>query len=221
MKRNGFIATSLLYTFFLVFCALVLSFVGLIATNTITLSKQIESINEDLHTHIKIKDVQIGSYFRLNTCSRSNIYSPNETMLYYLINKDPTGVFLSKEVSYKLSNLEFLNEVINKIYVKNGAVSYNSRSMSEADYDIINAYSDITLKEKILNFKEEDISNAEDINYLLANNPTNLFAGSKVYNSKTGLIQKYTDYITANPTVISYIRNAFEIDVNTNIISGE
>ena len=64
MNKKGFIATSLLYSFFLLFCALILVFIGNMAQKSILLNKEIDQINEDLHSIKYLKDAKIGSYFR-------------------------------------------------------------------------------------------------------------------------------------------------------------
>ena len=47
MNKKGFIATSLLYSFFLLFCALILVFIGNMAQKSLLLNKEIDQINED------------------------------------------------------------------------------------------------------------------------------------------------------------------------------
>ena len=64
MNKKGFIATSLLYSFFLLFCAIILSFVGNLGHNTVLLNKAIDKINEDIHTTKYIYNVKVGDYFR-------------------------------------------------------------------------------------------------------------------------------------------------------------
>ena len=215
MNNKGFIATSILYSFFIVFCAILLSYIGLLAHNSILIDKEKELIEEDLHTDINISDAPVGSYFRLNVCSTFELFRTNDSLNYVLINNNSSYVLLSSEVSYKLNNLEFLNNVLEKIVIKYKGVNTPSRSMSEDDYNLVNNLPN-DLKKKILEITVD--SNEDKVNYyLLANNSDTNYTGSKVYNTSTNIVSsfsnEYLDY--------TYIRLVFYINENLEIITGD
>ena len=83
MNKSGFIATSLLYSFFLLFCALILVFAINIGHNSILLNKEKDKINEDIHSNKRIMHAEVGSYFRLNVCvdkDKRNWFNSADTM---------------------------------------------------------------------------------------------------------------------------------------------
>lgn len=65
MKNKGFIATSLIYSFFLVFCAVLLSYIGVNVHNKNLLKRANDDIRTDLQGK-KLKDAPIGAYVNLN-----------------------------------------------------------------------------------------------------------------------------------------------------------
>lgn len=224
MKNNGFIATSLLYSFFLLFCALILSFAASIGHNTILLNKEIDKINEDIHSNKQIKDAEIGSYFRLNVCitnDKKDFFNSSDTIDYILFNKeyvgdssDTYGQFISKNYLYKLNSLELLNQILNSIYIQNKKAQIFSRSMTEADFNTINDLNDTNLKNKILT--GDFISGSK---YLLANNSDNYYSGSKVFDISTNSIDNIKDSdISSDAT---FVRLAFEFKITTIIIGGD
>lgn len=65
MRKNGFIATSLLYSFFLVFCALLVGLVGNYLHNQILLNNVIDGVKEDLSRKLTIADVKVGDRVKM------------------------------------------------------------------------------------------------------------------------------------------------------------
>ena len=109
MNKNGFIATSLLYSFFLLFCALILVFIGNMAQKSLLLNKEIDQINEDLHSIKYLKDAKIGSYFRLNVCVSSSYFNQADTLDYIIFdngttNENNMASLISKNYSFKLNS---------------------------------------------------------------------------------------------------------------------
>ena len=189
MNKSGFIATSLLYSFFLLFCALILVFAINIGHNSILLNKEKDKINEDIHSNKRIMHAEVGSYFRLNVCvDKDSKFNSADTMDYILFQNDNgLGHFVAKNLSYKLNSLELLNEILNLVYVKNEQDKIVSRSMSMKDYDIITGIKNENIKNIILNSDFDDDSKNKEkgknsVKYLLANNSKNYYVDSKVYN---------------------------------------
>ena len=140
MNKKGFIATSLLYSFFLLFCALILVFIGNMAQKSILLNKEIDQINEDLHSIKYLKDAKIGSYFRLNVCVSSSYFNQADTLDYIIFdngttNENNMASLISKNYSFKLNSLELINNILGYISVKQGENTIESRSMTINDYE--------------------------------------------------------------------------------------
>lgn len=232
MNKSGFIATSLLYSFFLLFCALILVFAINIGHNSILLNKEKDKINEDIHSNKRIMHAEVGSYFRLNVCvDKDSKFNSADTMDYILFQNDDNGLghFVAKNLSYKLNSLELLNEILNLVYVKNGQDKITSRSMSMKDYNIITGIENENIKNIILNSDFDDDSEDKEqkgkdtVKYLLANNRNNYYSGSKVYNV---YLQKPEDKeISSNSSDITegkiFVRLVFDINSLTKIIGGD
>lgn len=219
MNKNGFIATSLLYSFFLLFCVLILLFVGNLGHESILMNKEVDKINEDLHSIKSLKDAEIGSYFRLNVCiskEKENFINASDTLDYVLFNipenetENEKALFVSKNYSYKLSNLELLNDFLNSIYVQNDINKITSRSLNINDFELIKTIEDNDIKNKII---YSDF--ATGTKYLLLNK-TN-YSTSKVYE----ITGKDTGEEKAIDITNTYIRIVYEMDINTKIIGGD
>lgn len=228
MNKSGFIATSLLYSFFLLFCALILMFAINIGHNSILLNKEKNKVNEDIHSNKRIMHAEVGSYFRLNVCinkDKRELFNSADTMDYILFQNNDNGFghLVAKNLSYKLNSLELLNEILNLVYVKNGQEKIISRSMSESDYNTIVSEKegeklDENIQKIILN---SDFDNNKDelVKYLLANNKNNYYSGSKVYNVYLQQPEEITnDDITKG---IIFVRLVFDINSLTKIIGGD
>lgn len=235
MNKKGFIATSILYSFFIVFCAMLLTYIGVLGHNSILVNKEKDLINEELHSMIYLSDAKDGDYFRLNVCSTNDkLFQSGDTINYYLIKYGDKYVFVSSTVSFKLNSYELLNELLKKIYINYKGNTIPSRSMSKEDYDTITAYSDNKLKNKILNI---DIDYNESSGYYLLainpNNPKNYYSGSVSYKTyieetESNGEKKYEikgEFIDATNTLSNlsntYIRLTFDINQNYRIISGD
>lgn len=206
MNKKGFIATSLLYTFFLLFCALLLSFAASLAQKSLLVNKEIGKINDDLHGVKAIKDVNTFTYFKLNTCVNNDYFQQENTFDYILIknNEDKNqSTFISSTTTYKINNISTLNTLLKNINVQNNGNIYPSRSITLDDYDII---------------KDKKIAQLTS-NYLIANNPDNNYTGSKYYiyslDNRTGTLSE-----NLINTEEIYLRLAFDLDPNIMILSG-
>lgn len=226
MNKKGFIATSLLYSFFLLFCALILVFVGNMAHKSLLFNKEIDQINKDLHSIIYLKDAKIGSYFRLNICiseDKKDYFNQADTLDYIIFDNSSGGnaLFVSKNYSFKLNSLELLDNILNSIYVKNGLYRINSRSMTINDYnEKISQLSDEKVRELLI-YSDFDF----DSMYLLAADK-NTYTSSKVIEINEN-IDKNTNPETQDlkDNDISkekvFVRLVFEINNSTMIIGGD
>lgn len=226
MNKKGFIATSLLYSFFLLFCALILVFIGNMAQKSILLNKEIDQINEDLHSIKYLKDAKIGSYFRLNVCVSSSYFNQADTLDYIIFDNGTTdknnmASLISKNYSFKLNSLELINNILGYISVKQGVNTIESRSMTINDYE-----------QKISKIEDEKVRKLliySDFNYdtmyLLATDKNN-YTNSKVIKIEENIdkntipaIQDLNNNDINNEKV--FVRLVFDIHNETMIIGGD
>ena len=226
MNKKGFIATSLLYSFFLLFCALILVFIGNMAQKSLLLNKEIDQINEDLHSIKYLKNAKIGSYFRLNVCVSSSYFNQADTLDYIIFDNGTTdenkmASLISKNYSLKLNSLELINNILSHISVKQGVNTIESRSMTINDYEQkISKIEDEKVK-KLLIYSDFNL----DSMYLLATDKKN-YTNSKVIkikedNDKNTIheIQDLNNDDINNEKV--FVRLVFDIHNETMIIGGD
>lgn len=226
MNKKGFIATSLLYSFFLLFCALILVFIGNMAQKSLLLNKEIDQINEDLHSIKYLKDAKIGSYFRLNVCVSSSYFKKADTLDYIIFDNGTTdknnmASLISKNYSFKLNSLELINNILGYISVKQGVNTIESRSMTINDYEQkISKIEDKKVR-KLLIYSDFNY----DTMYLLAADKNN-YTNSKVIEIKENIdkntipaIQDLNNNDINNEKV--FVRLVFEIHNETMIIGGD
>lgn len=226
MNKKGFIATSLLYSFFLLFCALILVFIGNMAQKSLLLNKEINQINEDLHSIKYLKNAKIGSYFRLNVCVSSSYFNQADTLDYIIFDNGTTdknnmASLISKNYSFKLNSLELINNILGYISVKQGVNTIESRSMTINDYEQkISKIEDEKVK-KLLIYSDFNL----DSMYLLATDKKN-YTNSKVIkikedNDKNTIheIQDLNNDDINNEKV--FVRLVFDIHNETMIIGGD
>lgn len=226
MNKKGFIATSLLYSFFLLFCALILVFIGNMAQKSLLLNKEIDQINEDLHSIKYLKNAKIGSYFRLNVCVSSSYFNQADTLDYIIFDNGTTdknnmASLISKNYSFKLNSLELINNILGYITVKQGINTIESRSMTINDYEQkISKIEDEKVK-KLLIYSDFN----SDSMYLLATDKKN-YTNSKVIKIKEDKdkntiheIQDLNNDDINNEKV--FVRLVFDIHNETMIIGGD
>ena len=226
MNKKGFIATSLLYSFFLLFCALILVFIGNMAQKSLLLNKEIDQINEDLHSIKYLKNAKIGSYFRLNVCVSSSYFNQADILDYIIFDNGTTdknnmASLISKNYSFKLNSLELINNILGYISVKQGVNTIESRSMTINDYEQkISKIEDEKVK-KLLIYSDFNL----DSMYLLATDKKN-YTNSKVIkikedNDKNTIheIQDLNNDDINNEKV--FVRLVFDIHNETMIIGGD
>lgn len=225
MNKKGFIATSLLYSFFMLFCALILVFIGNMAQKSLLLNKEIDQINEDLHSIKYLKDAKVGSYFRLNVCVSSSYFNKADTLDYIIFDNGTTdenkmASLISKNYSFKLNSLELINNILGYISVKQGENTIESRSMTISDYE-----------QKISKIEDEKVRKLliySDFNYgtmyLLATDKNN-YTNSKVIEIKENIDNTIPAIQDLNNNDINtekvFVRLVFEINNETMIIGGD
>lgn len=226
MNKKGFIATSLLYSFFLLFCALILVFIGNMAQKSLLLNKEIDQINEDLHSIKYLKNAKIGSYFRLNVCVSSSYFNQADTLDYIIFDNGTTdknnmASLISKNYSFKLNSLELINNILGYISVKQGVNTIESRSMTINDYEQKISKIEDEKARKLLIYSDFN----SDSMYLLATDKKN-YTNSKVIKIKEDKdkniiheIQDLNNDDINNEKV--FVRLVFDIHNETMIIGGD
>ena len=226
MNKKGFIATSLLYSFFLLFCALILVFISNMAQKSLLLNKEIDQINEDLHSIKYLKNAKIGSYFRLNVCVSSSYFNQADTLDYIIFDNGTTdknnmASLISKNYSFKLNSLELINNILGYISVKQGVNTIESRSMTINDYEQkISKIEDEKVR-KLLIYSDFDY----DTMYLLATDKKK-YTNSKVIeieeNANKNTVPDKIDLIDRyiNDEKV-FVRLVFDIHNETMIIGGD
>lgn len=76
MKKNGFIATSLIYSFFLIFITLFLTIVADYLQNKVSLNVIEKSIKDEINNSMGLKDFEVGDMVILtDDFNTTNVYS--------------------------------------------------------------------------------------------------------------------------------------------------
>ena len=196
------------------------------AQKSLLLNKEIDQINEDLHSIKYLKDAKIGSYFRLNICVSSSYFNNFDTLDYIIFdngttNENNMASLISKNYSFKLNSLELINNILGYISVKQGVNTIESRSMTINDYE-----------QKISKIEDEKVRKLliySDFNYdtmyLLATDKNN-YTNSKVIKIKENIdkntipaIQNLNNNDINNEKV--FVRLVFDIHNETMIIGGD
>lgn len=122
MKKNGFIATSLLYSFFLIFCALLLTLVASYAHNRLLLNNIINNTKSELsdinnRTASKLK---VGDYLKMSLFSNEKYINVQDKLwIVASINSDNTINLLSVTslfTMYKDKDIEVMKNEPNLFY---------------------------------------------------------------------------------------------------------
>ena len=168
MKNNGFIATTLIYSFFLVFCAILLSYIALSTYNKNLIAKANENIRKDINEKT-IGDIEYGSYFKIEVKNK-NVESKDINWIVFN-NKNngetelvSSGIVFNKYI-YKMKDFAEIKSAV--VTYHNECLSSKVRLLTKSDmYNVMkqNAKNTRVLK----NFLNVDNAN-ESINYLLYN----------------------------------------------------
>ena len=196
------------------------------AQKSILLNKEIDQINEDLHSIKYLKDAKIGSYFRLNVCVSSSYFNQADTLDYIIFdngttNENNMASLISKNYSFKLNSLELINNILGYISVKQGVNTIESRSMTINDYEQkISKIADEKAR-KLLIYSDFNY----DTMYLLATDKNN-YKNSKVIKIKENIdkntipaMQNLNNNDINNEKV--FVRLVFDIHNETMIIGGD
>ena len=100
MKKNGFIATSILYTFFLVFLSLFVALIANYLHNRILLAKIDEKSREILYgiNNTKLSDLEVGDHIKFKSDDN-------------LLNSDATWIVVAVENVGSNKKYHFLSDL--------------------------------------------------------------------------------------------------------------
>lgn len=109
MKKNGFIATSLIYSFFLIFCALLVSYVSIYLHNKNLLGKITDEIKTDLTTNKILGDViKTGLYVKAPIYSAT--YANNDIKWIIIGSDNDNVILLSDSINFLTSNYNYSDQ---------------------------------------------------------------------------------------------------------------
>lgn len=100
MKKNGFIATSLIYSFFLVFCALLVGYVGLYIHNKNLIDTVNINVKDELLSEKAVKSkLKVGDYVSLNL--KNGDFTSNN---FIVLSNNKTVIVLVSAETYQSAN---------------------------------------------------------------------------------------------------------------------
>ena len=237
MNKKGFIATSLIYSFFLVFCATLASYVAINIHNKMLLNRVTDQIREDLNSTKYVTDMPVGSYVKFNVKYTKNNADIDTSDLNYNVLSTSTdkitlisnGIFLTlpteiDKTDYTEIDLMFLDELpffSANSCTKDGTVY---RMMTSDDFNNILNTNNIDIIKTLLNVNTK---------YAVLNNPdyiVNYFSYDPIKDAKkaTESITEYKKYLSnklKNTTVEDSdpvgVRLVFDINPNIEIKGGD
>ena len=175
MNKKGFIATSLIYSFFLVFCATLASYVAINIHNKMLLNRVTDQIREDLNSTKYVTDMPVGSYVKFNVkYTKNNADIDTSDLNYNVLSTSAdkitlisNGIFLTlpteiDKTDYTEINLMFLDELpffSTNTCTKDGTVY---RMMTSDDFNNILNTNNIDIIKTLLNVNTK---------YAVLNNP--------------------------------------------------
>lgn len=111
MKKNGFIATSVLYSFFLVFVSLFVALVTAYLHNRILLSKMNESAWETLVgiNNTKLSDLSVGDYIKFDTSKEGSALNKDATWTVAYITESGANktIYFISDISAQKPEVKF------------------------------------------------------------------------------------------------------------------
>ena len=135
MNNKGFIATSLIYSFFLIFITLFLTIIADYLQNKVLLNTIEKGIKDDINSTMGIQDFEVGSFIGLtDSCDITNAelyviskidYNNNEIILYSLNETTSTSNYILDDIDTGYMNATYYNKILYSFKDKNtGNKSY-------------------------------------------------------------------------------------------------
>ncbi len=183
MRKNGFIATSLLYSFFLVFCALLVGLVGNYLHNQILLNNVIDGVKEDLSRKLTIADVKVGDRVKMPLF----IYGKTTDTEWIVSAKDSDSVtVVTKDVEFTTNLYNNKTALDSELAIYNIRIGGSPIGITYLTNDQIAAFKDIK-SDKETEFLGTVLLNKES-QYLYLNG-SNFY----LYNTDPNNIEQYIE----------------------------
>lgn len=222
MKKNsGFIATSLLYSFFLIFCTILLSLVGTFLHNRTLHNNTIDNIKESLSNVGKrtVADIEVGSYVKIPVfTSGITININNMNWIVSSINSDNTITLVSDNIVMMTNSIKdaaILQEEVNRFYNMYTTGSTSKNYMTYFTKELITSFegiTDVLLRKSLLS------NNSEYFYYDQSGNSFYLYQYSCDINDQCS-VKKRTK-IAQNDSAQYGLRLVMTISSSTPISSG-
>ena len=229
MKNKGFIATSLIYSFFLLFCAVIVSFITINTHNKNLIDKVNEDIRNDLVTKT-VGDASIASYFNINLTHPDYNF---DSVKWEVFNKESNSVFVVSDSIIFTTNIQLsaaINYVTDAISDLSCPCSSNIRVLSESDYNNMKANaSSIEEVDSFLNVQSNNviIGSIDSISYVFLKNNTyynytfNKSSETSLTNYKNIMFaSSKLEEITEESNINKNVRLVIELPSDTYIRGG-
>ncbi len=135
MNNKGFIATSLIYSFFLIFITLFLTIIADYLQNKVLLNTIEKGIKDDINSTMGIQDFEVGSFIGI-TVSCDNVngaelyviskidYNNNKIILYSLDKSDSVANIILNDIDTGYMNPTYYNKILYSFKDNAGNKSY-------------------------------------------------------------------------------------------------
>jgi hypothetical protein len=230
MKKNGFIATSLIYSFFLFFCALLVGFVAMSVHNKTLVDKLDDDIKKELLDKKDISSLEIGNYVKANILSSYDEKSVK--WMVYKIDKDNNYVYLisdsylyqsaydkyesvttdlnSKFHNVYLNNIDLPNSSLDSSITKTTPTYYCASTTTTVNCDTTANY---FIKKQLL-YTDYDVGNdagkADGKEYLI-------YTNNNLYNYGCTLTPANPSLTTPTPEYISCEKGSLVDNTTSNL----
>ena len=137
MNNKGFIATSLIYSFFLIFITLFLTIIADYLQNKVLLNTIEKGIKDDIKSTMGIQDFEVGSFIGLSTdtCDITTAklyviskvdYNNNKIILYSLDKTDSNANanYILRDIDTGYKNATYYNKILYSFKDNTGNKSY-------------------------------------------------------------------------------------------------
>lgn len=224
MTKKGFIATSLIYSFFLVFCAVILSYIGISTHNKNLLNRANENIRKDIDEKT-VSDLSIGAIVSLDV---STPFLDLNSLKWHVFNNDGNSAELvSSSIVFSSADIEYIKYLTSTLY--NDCVIDGARIFTKKDLftTVKNNVTDTRILRSIVN--AENVAGA-NTDYLLIDNDTLFKYTYKEPNDSNASLTNYIETAlsesesnslptyTANET--KNVRIVIKLSGNSKVFSG-
>lgn len=228
MKKNGFIATSLIYSFFLFFCALLVGFVAMSVHNKTLVDKLDDDIKKELLDKKDISSLEIGNYVKVNIFSSydeksikwmvykidSNyVYLISDSYLYQSVYDSYDSVTTdlnSKFHNVYLSKIDLPNSSLDSSITKTTPTYYCASTTTTVNCDTTANY---FIKKQLL-YTDYDVGNdagkADGKEYLI-------YTNNNLYNYGCTLTPANPSLTTPTPEYISCEKGSLVDNTTSNL----